>query len=127
MPFLQEDGSVETNPPAGRIGSALPLAQLVVDPQQVLTLKHGIEAECARVDTWLTDNRYRLQRVQRPGTDPCSEEIAQALAENGQAAVDAASGYVTQLGNVAQALGDIAKAYGLTEEESSRRFPREHH
>jgi hypothetical protein len=119
MPFLQENGSVEANLVVGRIGSALPTASLVVDPDQVLTLKHGIEEEYARIQEWLVRNGNRLSTVQRPGTDPCSTESVDALSENGEAAQRAAQGYLLQLASVGDALGEIARAYQQAEAENA--------
>jgi hypothetical protein len=118
MPF-KEGGSVESDFVAGQIGSALPLARLVVDPDKVLSLKHGVEEERDRVRDWLYANRWRLHDVPQPGTDPCSGDACTTLGENGQSAVHAAEGYVAQLGNVAAQLDEIAKAYRLTEEDNT--------
>lgn len=123
MPFLQEAGSVEVGLIGGRVGSGLTAARLIVDPDKVMALKRGIEEEQRRVREWLLANKNRLSSVREPGTDPCSEESVRALGENGKAALVAAEGYVAQLKNVADALSEIARAYGLTEEENTQRFP----
>ena len=120
MPFLQEGDSVESD----YVTAPPPAARLVVDPGKVLLLKRGIEEERERIGDWLKTNWRRLNSVRQPGSDPCSEETAKALSENGEAAVRAATGYVTQLLKVAEALGDIAKAYRLTEDENARRLER---
>ena len=120
MPFLQEGGSAESDYAA----APLPAAQLIVDPDKVLLLKRGVEEERDRVRGWISRNRTRLNSVDPPGADPCSKETAKILAQNGEAALDAASGYVAQLQKMAQALDDIAKAYKLTEDHNTRRLER---
>lgn len=122
MPFLQDGGSVEANLVGSRAGSSLPPARLVVDPDQILALKHGIEQEQLRVKEWLVANGHRLNTVRQPGTDPCSGESAGALGENGEAAVRAADGYVVQLGRVVDALGEVARGYRLMEDKNTGRL-----
>lgn len=122
MPFLQEGGSSEADVMGGPVGSGLPAARLVVDPEHVLALRDGIEQECARLEAWLVDNRSKLNVVPPPGADPCSDESAKALGENGGAAEKAAWGYVKQLRSVADALGEIADEYRLTEDENAGAF-----
>lgn len=124
MPFLQEGDSVESAFVGGPVGSGLPPARLIVDPDQVLALKHGFEVERDRVQEWIDRNNERLRQVRTPGDDPCSKETAEALGANGNAAITAAWGYAAQLKKVAEALGEIAKAYGLTEDENARRLGR---
>ena len=60
------------------------------------------------------------------GADSCSEGVAEALSQNGQAALDSTQGYVDELTNVIDALDEIARAYGLLEESNSDRFGQEH-
>jgi hypothetical protein len=116
MPFLQEGGSVESD------YVAAPAARLVVDPGKVLFLKRGFEEERDRVREWIERNRWRLARVPPPGSDPCSDETARILGENGLAAINAAQGYVSQLQKVAETLGEIARTYRLTEERNTQRL-----
>ena len=124
MPFLQEGGSVESGFVGGPVGSGLPAARLIVDPGKVLALKRGFEDELVRVHRWLLRNESRLSAVRSPGADPCSGETAEALGQNGDSAVRAAQGYVGQLEKVAGALREIAIAYGLREDENTRRLER---
>ena len=121
MPF-KEGGSVESDLVGGRVGSGLPAARLIVDPEQVHALRDGIEQERVEVEKWLVANIRKLNYVPRPGTDPCSKESAEALSENGQAAVEAAQGYVQELRRVVQALGEIAHEYRLMDDESAGRL-----
>jgi hypothetical protein len=118
MPFLQEGG------PIGSIGSGLPAARLVVDRDKVLALKRGFEDELVRVREWLSRNARTLSYVPPPGCDPCSGDASKALGQNGESAIAAIQGYVDQLEKVARALGDIAIAYGLTEDANTRRLER---
>lgn len=123
MPF-KEGGSVESDLVGGRVGSGLPAARLVVDPEQVRALWDGIEQERVEVEKWLLANFHKLDFVPRLGTDPCSKESAEALSKNGQAAVEAAQGYVQQLRNVAEALAEIAHEYRLMDDEGAGKLGR---
>ncbi|HEV2783370.1 MAG TPA: hypothetical protein VGX25_28640 [Actinophytocola sp.] len=116
MPFLQDGAAT------GEIGSALPPARLIVDPDKLLILKRGFEDECDRVNKWIYDNGGYLRVVSPPGADPCSEGTAAALGRNGTAAIEAANGYLLQLRMVAEALGEIARDYGLTEDGNTTKF-----
>jgi len=119
MPFLQAGGSGESDYVGGRAGSGLSTAHLIVDPDKVVALKHGFDAEQLRVRKWLLRNNDRLIGVPAPGGDPCSKEAAAALAENGRSATAAVRGYLDQLEKVSGALNDIVVAYGLTETASA--------
>ena len=119
MPFVR---SSEAEVVVGPVGTGLPAARLIVDPEQVLALRHGIEQEHRRVAKWLYDNHSRLNSVPPPGVDPCSDGSAKAIGENGQAAVDAAWGYVKQLRSVVDALSEIAHEYRRTEDENAGVF-----
>lgn len=119
MPFLQSSAAEFVG---GPVGTGLPVARLIVDPEQVLALRQGIEQEYRRVEKWLYDNHPRLNTVPPPGTDPCSDGSAEALGENGQAAVDAAWGYLNQLRSVVDALSEIAHDYRLAEDENAGAF-----
>lgn len=123
MPFLQENGGPTAV--GGEIGSGLPAARLVVDPDKMPALQRGFEDEAERIRDWLQTNRYRLSDVPPPGEDPCSKATVRALGENGQSALDAAWGCVEQLKQVAAALGEIARAYGVMEEDNTGKFRRE--
>lgn len=116
MPFVQV---------GGEIGAGLPAARLVVEPDKVLALKRGFEDEVDRVREWLWVNGHRLRDVPPPGADPCSKQTVRALGENGQTALDAAWGYADQLKQAAAALGEIARAYGLVEDDNTGKFREE--
>jgi hypothetical protein len=119
MPFLQEGESAE---PGGEIGSGLSPATLIVQPDKILFLKRGLEDERDAILSFITKKGRMLSSVPPPGTDPCSEGVAEALSQNGQAALDAATGYVEELTNIIDALGETAKAYGLVEESNADKF-----
>lgn len=121
MPFLQEGDAAE---PSGQIGSGLPPAKLVVQPDKVLFVKRGFEDERAEVDRFIRNKGHMLNAVGPPGADPCSEGVAEALSQNGQAALDAAQGYADELTNVINALDEVARAYGLLEETNTDKFGR---
>ena len=113
MPFVQGDGSAE---PSGPVGSGLPPATLVVQPDKILFVKHGFEDERDALRSFINHKGRMLSSVPPPGADPCSEGVAEALGQNGQAALDAVAGYVDELTNIINSLGEAAKAYGLVEE-----------
>jgi len=119
MPFLQAGGSGESDYVGGHAGSGLSTAHLIVDPDKVVALKHGFDAELVRVRKWLVRNNQRLRAVPPPGGDPCSKEAAEALGENGNSAIQAVRGYLEQLEKVSGALNEIVVAYGLTETASA--------
>jgi hypothetical protein len=124
MPFLQEGGS-EADFVSGPVGYGLPAGDLVVDPDQIAALRRGLDDERARVHEWIRRNRIRL-RVEDWATDPCTREAAEALRENGEAAVTAARGYLGQLAKVMTALDEIAMAYRVTEDGNAGRLGRAH-
>ncbi|MFL6140381.1 MAG: PE domain-containing protein [Labedaea sp.] len=119
MPFLQEGAPAE---PGGEIGSGLPPAKLIVQPDKILFLKRGLEDERDKIRSFINHKGRMLSSVPPPGTDPCSEGLAEALSQNGQAALDAATGYVDELSNIIDALDETAKAYGLVEESNADKF-----
>jgi hypothetical protein len=122
MPFLQEGQSAE---PSGEIGSGLPPATLVVQLDKILFLKRGLEDERAEIDRFISNKGWALSAVPPPGADPCSEGVAEALSQNGQAALEAARGYVDELTNLINSLDETAKAYGLTEDANVAKFGQE--
>lgn len=119
MPFLQDDSSAE---PLDKIGAGLPPATLVVEPGKVLALKQGVEKERDKVQQFITYRGHLLASIPPPGSDPCSEGTVEALGENGQSALDAATGYVEQLTNIINSLDETAQTYGLQEATSADRF-----
>jgi PE family protein len=121
MPFLQEGGSAA---PLSKIGSGLPPATLIVQPDKVLALKHDFEQELGKVHQFITQKGHLLATIPPPGADPCSEGTVEALGQNGQSALDAATGYVRELTNIINSLDEIARAYGLLEETGADRFKR---
>jgi hypothetical protein len=122
VPFVQRGGSAE---PTGVIGSGLPPATLVVQPDKILFVKRGLEDERDTILTFIRDKGRLLTSVPPPGADPCSEGVAEALSQNGQSALDAAKGYVEELTNIIDSLDETAKAYGLVEESNADKFGRE--
>ena len=122
MPFLQVD---HTDDPLGKIGSALPPATLVVHPDQVLRLKHRLEARRQAVVDLMLAELDNLARVPPPGTDPCSTRAVDVLGQNGQSAIDASKGFVLELNNMIDSLGEAARMYGLVEDSNTDRFRRE--
>jgi hypothetical protein len=122
MPFLQVD---ETEDPPGKIGSALPPAILVVQPDQVLRLKHRLEARREKVLDFIRVETDKLTNVPPPGADPCSARVAGALGQNGQAAVDAMSGFVDELTRLIDSLDEAVRLYRLVEESNTNTLGRE--
>ena len=116
LPFVQGDG-----PADGPVGSALPPARFVVDPDQLRTLKRGLEEEIDNLERWWSGNKRRL-RVDPPGADPCSEPTAIAFGGNGDEALLALSGYITQLKQLANALGEAAGNYHRLDEDGVGRL-----
>lgn len=122
MPFLQEGDSAG---PLGKIGSGLPPAKLVVQPDKVLAVKQGFEKERDKVQRFLLYKGHMLAAIPPPGADPCSEGTVEALGQNGQSALEAAQGYVDQLNAIINSLDNTARAYGLQEQTGEDRFKRE--
>ena len=122
MPFLQGD---QTEAPVGPAGSALPPATLVVNPDQVLRLKRRLEDCRQQVRDFMRSQKQDLVNVPPPGADPCSARAVGALGRNGQAALDAAQGFVDKLRNVINSLDEAARLYGLTEESNADRLRQE--
>src|SRR5215510_15047794 len=121
MPFVR--GGEPPNV-IGRIGSGLPYATFVVEPEMIVFLKRGLEDERAEIDEFI-HNGWVLAAVPAPGADPCSEGVAEVLSRNGQAALDAARGYVGELTNLINSLEEAAKAYGLVDDANAATFGRE--
>lgn len=119
MPFLEDGISFEA---PGRIGSGLPKATLVVQPDQVLHLKRRLEDRRDKIELFMRNERDNLTVVPPPGADPCSREGVEALSQNGQSAMDALDGFVAELTNVIDALDEAARMYGLAEESSTEAF-----
>jgi hypothetical protein len=119
MPFLQVD---QTGDPLGKIGSALPPATLVVQPDQVLRLKHRLEARREQLREFMRYRKQDLVNVPPPGTDPCSARTVEALGRNGQSALDAAQGFLDELGAVVASLDEAVRLYSLTEESNADRL-----
>ena len=122
MPFLPAGESAE---PLGQIGAGLPAATLVVQPDKVLHLKHRFEDRLAKVSMFMRDERENLVNVPPPGADPCSEGGVKALGRNGQSAIDALDGFINELTNVIDALGEAARTYGLVDESNTDMFRQE--
>jgi PE family len=122
MPFLQVD---QSNDPLGKIGSALPPATLFVHPDQVLHLKHRLEARRLKIRDFMLAEGDKLVSVPPPGTDPCSARVADALGQNGETAVEALQGFADQLDNAINSLDEAARMYGLLEESNIDRFRQE--
>lgn len=119
MPFVAADGASE---PLGAVGSGLPAATMVVDPDKILQLKGRLEDRREKVIAFMTNERRNLAVVPSPGTGPCSEGAAEALGQNGQLAMDALNGFVTELTNVIDVLNESAQLYGLVDEANAAAF-----
>jgi hypothetical protein len=119
VPFVRGGDSAE---PSGQIGSGLPPATLVVQPDKILFVKRGFEDERDRIRSFINDKGHLLADVQPPGADPCSEGVVQVLGQNGQSALDAARGYVDELTNIIQSLDDAARICGLAEQANADMF-----
>lgn len=116
MPFLEGDE------PSGRIGSGLPPATLVVAPDKILQLKRRFEDRREKVFAFMLGEAENLLVVPPPGADPCSEAGVEALGQNGQAAMDALQGFVSELTDAIDALEQAAHLYGLVEESNTTAF-----
>ncbi|HET9143231.1 hypothetical protein [Actinophytocola sp.] len=119
VPFVQGGDSAE---PSGQIGSGLPPATLVVQPDKILFVKRGFEDERDRIRSFINDKGHLLVDLRPPGTDPCSDGVVDVLGKNGQSALDAARGYVDELTNIIQSLNDAATDYGLVEQANADKF-----
>lgn len=123
MPFIQAGGSSESAESKyidGPIGSAT----MVVQPDKVLQLKHRFEDRRQKVLDFMRAERDSLGAVPPPGADPCSDGAAEALSLNGQSAMVALDGFVTELTNAIDTLDEAARLYGLVEESNTDRFLR---
>jgi hypothetical protein len=119
VPFLQNDGSAD---PIGEVGSALPAATLVVQPDKILQLKARLEARRDAVQDFMREGRENLAIVPPPGGDPASKGGVEALGRNGQSAMEAMDGFVSELSRVIEALDEAARQYGLVEESNAERL-----
>lgn len=108
--------------PEGESGQQL---GMIVDPDKLLQLKAGFEAERDRIATWLRDNRERLINIDPPGNDPCSSDAMAVFGRNGDSAIAKAEDYVQRLTTVAQKMHESAVAYGLIEDDTASKFRQE--
>ncbi|MCT2587828.1 PE domain-containing protein [Actinophytocola gossypii] len=98
--------------------------RLVVPPDKLLQLKHGIEEERDRMATWLYENRRALSDIPPPANDPCSIDTMRLMSQNGQQAVDAVDAYINRLTTMAEKLHRTAESYGLIEDDIAGTFQR---
>jgi hypothetical protein len=122
MPYLHDDGGGAAQS-TGAVGSGLGMATMVVQPDNLLTLRNDLAAVRDEVQDFL---RFEgpLMRVLPPGADPVSKDGAVAFTQNADSAIEAADGYVMELNAVIEALGETAKSYGLVEESTTDTFLR---
>jgi hypothetical protein len=104
-------------------GSAEP-GRMVVEPDKLLQLKQGIEAERDRVREWLFENDRRLRQVGSPGGDPCSIDATDLVSQNGGIAAERADAYVQRLTKVIAKMRESATTYDLVEDGNTTAFQR---
>lgn len=122
MPYLHDGGGGAAQP-GGAIGSGLGMATMVVNPDNILSLRDELTAIRDEVQEFLQVEAYAM-RVQPPGADPVSRDGAEAFTQNAESAIEAASGYVDELSRVIDSLDETARTYGLVEESNTDTFLR---
>lgn len=122
MPYLHDGGGGAAQP-GGAIGSGLDMATMVVQPENILTLRNEL-AEIRDEVLEFLQNEAWLMRVQPPGADPVSKDGAEAFTQNADSAIEAATGYVRELTSVIDNLDETARVYGLVEETNTDTFLR---
>lgn len=122
MPYLNDGGGGAAQP-GGAIGSGLGMANMVVQPENILTLRNELTEIRDEVVDFLV-HEGQLMFVRPPGADPVSRDGAEAFTENAASAIEAANGYVRELTSVIDSLDQTARAYGLVEETNTDTFLR---
>lgn len=122
MPYLH-DGGGEAAQPGGAIGSGLGMATMVVQPENILTLRNDLTEIRDEVRDFLQYESPQMF-VQPPGADPVSKDGAESFTQNAESAIEAAHGYVDELSRVIESLDETARAYGLVEESNTDTFLR---
>ncbi|OLF16749.1 hypothetical protein [Actinophytocola xanthii] len=98
--------------------------RMIVDPEKLMQLKQGIEAERDRVREWLFRNRVRLEEMGSPGADPCSIDATDVVTQNGGIAIDKGDAYVQRLTAIIGKMHESAVTYGLVEDTQNAAFQR---
>jgi hypothetical protein len=126
-PAGQEDGSSTRGGDHGvyidTSGQTEP-GRMIVDPDKLVQLKQGIEAERDRVRDWLFKNTQRLKEIEPPGSDECSRDTMAVVSQNGGTALEKGDAYVNRLSAIVDKMHESARTYGLVEDNSAAAFQR---
>lgn len=97
-------------------------AGMRIDRDNVLAVAKALSAEAARLTEVLSQNGQA--RADLCGGDPVSKDAKRAFNQRAEMLVDSYMTYVKDLGQLAVAVAESARAYGVSEEDIARSLGR---